>query len=253
MKNIFKKISASLLIFSIFTLSGVAYASVQIGGSGNNNKGYAEMMVTGGGTQVINGTNQWHAYVGASVDEISDDITFHTGAIVDLTGATFASADGGASTQITGVTHGLSIDDIIVLNGVSTAGYNSVAQVSAVGGSNDFTIDIAFIDDPATEGFFQHPDHFEIGENSAGTYVVNITNSGTVSTTAATLTYAIYDGKALKHKIPRRYPNTTDIGATALTSLVTVSAGDEIWFGILNATNANDIDIDELSFIIFRQ
>jgi hypothetical protein len=212
---------------------------------------FSEGSFSGVGVQTINAQNQWHGYVGMSADEEGSTIEFHSGVVVDLTGATFATAGGGAQTQITGVAHNSELGDVIFFNGCSTGGYNAAAQIVAVGGANDFTIDIAFIDDPVTEGFFQHPDHFKILSGAVKTIGFIASCSATMAVGAGTCKFAVYDNKTLKHQVERRFPNSTDVGAWANSGIIDVSVGDEISYAIMNTSNSNNIDISDISFMIF--
>lgn len=236
----------TLLALLPFVLMG----NIPRGGSGSDNGGYAELTGTGIGNLVIDSQSKWHGFIGLSEGDVAGDITTHAGTRVDLTGATFASASGGTETQITGVTHGLSLNDYVTITGSSDAAQNAVAQVTAVGSSTDFTVDVAFSSDPVTEGFVTHPDHIEIGH--AGIYMVTITQSGTGVTGASTALYAIFDNKNMKHQIRRKYANAVDQGAHAITGLVNAAAGDELWIAVQNTDNANDLAISETSFVVVR-
>jgi hypothetical protein len=250
LKRIKDSIVTILVGVLIVSIVQVAYAQVQFGGAGNNNEAYCEFSVDGGTEYTINGTNQWQGYVGGSADECSDSVEFHSGALVNLTGATFATAGGGTQTQITGVTHGLEVGDVITISGSSTSGYNNVFTVDVVGGTTDFTIDAAFVDDPTTEGELAHADHFKIVRS--GVYFIVASMSGSISTSAGTFSYGLYDNATLKHQIDRRYPNAADRGAHPLTGLVAASVDDEIWFGVNNMNNSNNLDLDNVSFVLVR-
>lgn len=212
---------------------------------------FAELMTTGGGATVIDSAGDWHAYVGASADE-NRGVLVHTGHRVDLTGATFATANSGASTRISGVTHNVEVGDFITITGCSDTAQNGIAQVEVVDSPTDLTIDIAFSSDPGTEGFLRHGDHFEIAGDGGGTYSVSISLSGSIGTSSSTVDYAIIVNKTVKHFIERKYQNINDKGAVPLTGIISVSGGDEIWLALRNDDNSNDNTINELSFTLHK-
>jgi len=234
------------LAFCSLVLAG----GIPRGGTGSDNGGYLELTATGAGTFVIDTQNAWHGFLGLSADEKAGDISSHVGTRVNLAGATFISAGGGAQTQITGVAHGLSVDDYVTITGSSDAAQNGVAEVVAVGGATDFTVDIVFSSNPATKGFVTHPDHAEI--QRAGIYLVIVTQSGTAITGASTGVYAIFKNKNMKHEIARKYANALNVGAHAVSGLVDASIGDEIWLGVKNSENTNDFTITDTSFVVAR-
>lgn len=106
---------------------------------------YGEIKKSSGAATVIDSTAKWHAYVDGSAGTNSGNITAVTAVRTALTGATFATAGGGAQTQITGVAHGVSLNDYVTITGTSDAAQNAVGQVVAVGASGSIATSAATI------------------------------------------------------------------------------------------------------------
>ena len=211
-----------------------------------------------GGATTIDTALVWHGYVDAGAGSLSSNWTFNEGVRTDLTGATFATASAGAETQITGVTHNLSVGDYVTISGCSTVSYNSTTstahQVTAVGGATDFTLDVAFVDDPGTEGFVTRGDQLVAGADAAGTYIVQCSASGFIATNAATCQFGVFKNAGLETKRDRKFSNANDRGAFNFSNgrIISVAATDVIWIGILNEDNTNSITLGDLDFSIHK-
>jgi hypothetical protein len=219
---------------------------------------FGSMMVTSGSATAIDTASVWHGYTDAITGILSAGWTFSAGVRTDLSGATFATASGGSETQITGVTHNLSLNDYVTLSGCSTAGYNTttstVHQVTAVGGATDFTLDVAFIDDPATEGFVIRADQLVAGAAAAGTHAIQDSASGFIAVSTATVQFGVFKNGTLQTKRDRKFTTATDRGAFMVANglILTVAEADVIWIGVFNESNANDVTIGDMDFSIHK-
>jgi hypothetical protein len=219
---------------------------------------FASMMVTGGSATAIDTSSVWHGYIDAITGILSGGWTFGAGVRTALAGATFATASGGSETQITGVAHGLALNDYVTLSGCSTGGYNTttstVHQVTAVGGASDFTLDVAFIDDPGTEGFVVRADQLVAGAAAAGTHAIQDSASGFIAVSTATVQFGVFKNGTLQAKRDRKFTTATDRGAFMVANglLFTVAEGDVVWIGVLNESNANDVTIGDMDFSIHK-
>ena len=219
---------------------------------------FGSMTVSSGSASAIDTALVWHAFIDATIGQLSSNWSFVEGVRTALSGATFATASGGSETQVTGVAHGLSVGDYVTLSGCSTAGYNTTAstvhQVTAVGGATDFTLDTAFVDDPATEGFVIRADQLVAGADAAGTYIVQCSASGFIATNAATCQFGAFKNGTLETKRDRKFSNANDRGAFNFANgrIISVAEADVVWVGILNEDNANDITIGDMDWSIHK-
>ncbi len=219
---------------------------------------FAAMTVSSGSATTIDTADVWHGFIDASTGTLSGNWSFVEGVRTDLSGATFATADSGNKTNITGVTHNLSVNDYVTLSGSSTGGYNTttstVHQVTAVGGATDFTLDRAFVDDPGTEGFVTRADQLVAGAGAAGTYIVQCSASGFIATNAATVQFGVFKNGTLEAKRDRKFSNANDRGAFNFANgrIISVVATDVLWIGIFNEDNTNNVTIGDQDWSVHK-
>ncbi len=219
---------------------------------------FGSMVVTSGSATPVDTALVWHGLVDAIAGLLSSGWSFVEGVRTALAGATFATASAGAETQITGVTHGLSVNDYVTLSGCSTAGYNTttstVHQVTAVGSPTDFTIDTAFIDDPGTEGFVCRSDQLVAGVDAGGTYIVQCSASGSIAISGATVEFGVFKNGTLEAKRDRKFANAADDGSFMFVNgrVFTVAAADVVWVAVLNQNNANDVTIGDMDWSLHK-
>lgn len=209
---------------------------------------HGEMDITGGTAYTINTTNVWHAYTGFSSGHLSTKITFAAGKTAsDIT--VMATYDAGVTTKITATAaHGLTAGQVITITG--TTNHNNIYEVLESVDANNFTIDKAWDTNNDATGTYALGSHFIIGTDAAGEYLVQWTAGGS-AIAADTYEFGMYHEKTLDHKTPRKFPNN-DVGAWAGCGIITVSDTDVIWFAVINTTGTNNIDIDEIQFVIHK-
>ncbi len=251
----------TIFLFLLIAFSPCAFAQTT-GGLGNANdwtfpgsinvvgseSEHGEMDITGGSPYTINTTNVWHAYTGFSSGHLTSKITFAAGKTAnDIT--IYATHSGGGETKVTATAaHGLSVGDIITITG--TTNYNSIFAITDSVDDKNFAIDKAWDTNDDATGTYALGSHFIIGTDGAGDYFV-IWTAGGSAVAADSYEFAIYHEKTLDHKIPRKYPNN-DVGAWSGCGLIAVSDTDVIWFSVRNTTGTNNIDIDEIQFVIHK-
>jgi len=213
-----------------------------------NESTHGEMDITGGGVYTINTTAKWHGYTGFSSGHLTSKITFDAGKTAsDIT--VYATYDAGTTTKITATAaHALVAGNIITITG--TTNYNNVYEVQESVDANNFTIDKAWDTNDDATGTYAQASCFIVGTDGAGDYLIQWTAGGS-AVAADTYEFGIYHEKTLDHKIPRKYPNN-DVGAWAGCGIITVVDTDVIWFAVQNTTGTNNIDIDEISFVIHK-
>ncbi len=211
---------------------------------------HGEMDITGGAAYTINTTNAWHGYTGFSSGHLTTKVTFDAGKTgADITA--YATDTGGDRTKVTTTAaHVLVAGNIITITG--TTNYNNIYEVLQNIGENDFSIDNDWDANPVNDatGTYALPSCFIIGTDGAGDYMI-IWTAGGSAVGADTFEFGIYHEKTLDHKIPRKYPNN-DVGAWAGCGIIAVSDTDVIWFAVQNTTGTNNIDIDEIQFVIHK-
>jgi hypothetical protein len=209
---------------------------------------HGEMDITTGGAYTINTTNVWHGYTGFSSGHLTTKITFNAGKTAsDIT--VYATYDAGATTKVTATAaHGLVAGNVITITG--TTNYNDVYEVQESVDANNFTIDKAWDTNDDGTGTYALPSCFIIGTDGAGDYLINWTAGGS-AIAADTFEFGIYHEKTLDHKNPRKFPNN-DVGAWAGCGIIAVADTDVIWFAVRNTTGTNNIDIDEIQFVIHK-
>jgi len=222
--------------------AGVEHELVEAGNS------FGDMDITGGAAYTINTTAVWHGYTGFSTGDLASDITFDAGkTAADITA--YATYDSGTTTKVTATAaHGLAAGDIITITG--TTNYNDIYEVQESVDANNFTIDKAWDTNDDATGTYALPSRLIIGASAGGSYSVHWCAGGSAAA-ADTFEFGVYHEKTLDHKIPRKFPNN-DVGAFAGCGIITVVATDVVWFGIQNTTGTNNMDIDEMSFLIER-
>ena len=209
---------------------------------------YGEVTLTGGTATPISTADVVHGWIDAASiqDEILGSIEFHSGS----TGTITATADN-TVLRCTDVGHGLSTGDIITLDGMADAAHDGITKITKI---DDDTFDCDNINYNGADagGSWRHPDHIKILPGGAGRYQAVMTFSMTKEGGAPAMTESgVYVGVNLKHKIIRQIPGT-DTGALALSGIVNVNVGDEIWIGINNVTNTDDLTIGEASASIHK-
>lgn len=207
---------------------------------------HGEMDITGGAAYTINTQNAWHGYTGFSSGHLSTKITFDAGKTAsDITA--YATYDAGTTTKVTATAaHGLVAGQVITITG--TTHYNDIYEVLEDVGANDFTIDKAWDGNDNATGTYALPSCFIIGTDGGGEYKVIWTASGS-AIAADTFEFGMYHEKILDHFSVRKFPNN-DIGAWSGCGVITISDTDVLWFGIQNTTGTNNMDIDEIQFVI---
>lgn len=209
---------------------------------------HGEMDITGGAAYTINTTNVWHGYTGFTSDHLTSKLTFNAGKTAsDITA--YATHNAGAETKVTATAgHGLSVGSIITITG--TTNYNAIYEVQDSVDANNFSIDKAWDTNDDATGTYALPSCFIIGTDGAGDYMV-IWTAGGSAVAADTYEFGIYHEKTLDHKSTRKFPNN-DIGAWAGCGIITVADTDVLWFGIINTSGTNNMDIDEIQFVIHK-
>lgn len=209
---------------------------------------HGEMDITAGNAYTINTTNVWHGYTGFTSDHLTSKLTFAAGKTAnDITA--YVTYSSGTETKVTATAaHGLSVGSIITITG--TTHYNAIYEVQDSVDENNFSIDKAWDGNDNATGTYALPSCFLIGTDGGGDYMITWTAGGS-SAAADTYEFGIYHEKILDHKTPRRFPNN-DVGAWAGCGIITVDDTDVLWFGVINTSGTNDIDIDEIQFVIHK-
>ncbi len=207
---------------------------------------HGEMDVAAGAAYTINTQNAWHGYTGFSSGHLSTKITFGAGKTAsDITA--YATYDAGATTKVTvTAAHTLTAGQVITITG--TTNYNDIFEVQESVDANNYTIDKAWDTNDDATGTYALGSCFIIGTDGAGDYSIIWTASGS-AIAADTFEFGIYHEKTLDHKSIRKFPNN-DVGSWSGCGIIAVSDTDVIWFAIQNTTGTNNMDIDELQFVI---
>lgn len=209
---------------------------------------YGEITLTGGTATSISTLNVVHAWIDAASvqDEIFGNIEFNSGS----TGTITATADN-TILRCTDVDHGLFTGDIVTLDDMADAAHNDVTSITKID-DDTFDCDDITYNGADAGGSWRHGDHIKILSGGAGRYQVVMTFSMTKEGGAPAMTEtSLYIGTLLKHKIRRQIPGT-DTGALALSGIINANIGDEIWIGINNITNTDDLTIGEASASIHK-
>ncbi len=252
----------TLKLLLIFLLLASPCFSQTTGGAGNantwnfpgdivvvgNESTHGEMDISAGTAYTINTSGAWHGYTGFSSGHLTSKITFAAGKTAnDITA--YATHSSGDETKVTTTAaHNLVAGNIITITG--TTHYNNIYEVQEDVGTNDFSIDKSWDGNNNATGTYALPSHLIIGTDGGGDYIVIWTAGGSAAA-VDTYEFGMYHEKTLDHKIPRKFPNN-DIGAWSGGGIITVIDTDVLWFGIINTTGTNDMDIDEISFVIHK-
>jgi hypothetical protein len=231
-----------------------AYGALKTGGASRKlydlDKVYGRLTVTGGAAYTINTANAWHGYdlvtILGSLWMTEKDGTSGS----DITA--YATHDSGASTKVTTTAaHGLAVDDIITITG-SLGNYDEIYEVIEIVDTTNFVIDKAWDTNDDGQGTYTRPDALKVNTNYNGRYLVLWSFSGSIATSAAECEFGVFVNKTLKKKIGKDFTTASQVEAVAGNVIVDASVDDQIWFGLLNKDNTNNIDIDEMELDVTR-
>jgi hypothetical protein len=183
---------------------------------------------------VIRGENQWQALTANVVTGLVNGFTYVEGLLGEI-----ASTSGtGTVATINDVAHGLTVGDIVSING--TTSFNGVYVVNTTPDLDSFTI----LHDGTTDetGFWQRASILSAG--SAGVYDLNWASSGLAAINAHVFDFAPYvNATRIARATARRKFSNADFGSFSGTALVTLEAGDKVGFFVNNNTAAADVTI----------
>lgn len=209
-------------------------------------RNHAEFNLTGENPTTITAANELQAWLDvATVEgELNGNLECHTGHTVAISGY---ENNGSGLVRVTTAAQTLDTNDIITITG--TTNYVGVWKITFIDGTHVDLQGSTWTDAGAdVTGVLSHGDHFQILPGGDGNYQVLLAASITKGAGATTLFEAhLYVGTVFKHKIKRQL-STVDTGAFSLGALISVVEGDNVWIGIKNVSNTNDITIGEASF-----
>ena len=200
---------------------------------------YAEMYLAANGTAMPVTTDSEDIAIRHFTTGDLDGWTFDAGGTGPI--ASYATADGGASTAVNDVGHGLVTGDIISIN--DSTNYNGIHEVTKVT-DDQFKISVAFAGDDGASNQVK-PSTLTAGANAAGEYQIGYTLSCSKGAgTAATVLYKVFVNTTADAKLTiKRVVSGTDTGAMAGQGLVTIAAGDQIFLGF-NTSNTDDLTFE---------
>ncbi len=208
---------------------------------------YGEMYIEDNAVAVtVNAADEWHAVDGVLVEGLTNNFTFEAGS--DGVVASIADAGGGDIT-VTDVGHGLSVGNIITMNGHTDAAYNGLFAVLTVPTSDTFTITAVYT---ATDtGTWQKGSNLTC--NAAGTYQGAWSASGISQTINHVFDFApavnvTISGKA---KARRKFSNV-DFGSFSGSGLIVLAVGDIITFNLQNVGATGNVTIRTLDLAVHR-
>jgi len=199
---------------------------------------YGEMYYNGvGDTITIVESDEYQAWTGPIVGLVNG-LTFQAG-IVGVIASTSTTA--GSIVTINDSTHGLSVGDMITING--TTSYNGVYEVKTVPNVNSFTITETNSEGSET-GNWQRGSSLTFNAGSGGVYA----GRWAASMSAATANDIFELGPVVNTTISpkagstRKFSNT-DVGSLSGTGMILANDGDKIFFVVRNTTAARNCTI----------
>jgi len=197
---------------------------------------YGEFKISDNTTATtIRGDNEWQALTSNVVTGLLQGMTFDAGSLGEI-----ASTSGtGTVATINDLAHGLSVGDIISING--TTSFNGVFAVNTAA-TDSFTILHAATTNET--GFWQQGASLTVGAGSEGVYKGTWSSCGTSATTGNSFDFAPYINttRAGAATARRKFSNT-DFGSFGGTELVNLVVGDIISFMVRNIDAANDVTL----------
>jgi len=208
---------------------------------------YGEMYIVDSVTlTTVHSADEWHAIDGLLLEGYTDSFTFEAGS--DGVIASIADAGGGDIT-VTDVAHGLSVGNIITVNGCTDAAYNGIFEVKTVPTADTFTVTAVYT---ATDtGFWQKGSNLIC--KVAGIYNGTWAASGISTVNAHIFDFApcLNTTVASKAKSRRKFSNA-DYGSFGGTSIVEFAVGDVITFVLQNVGATGDVTIRTLDLNLHR-
>lgn len=197
---------------------------------------------------VIAIANQYHAIATPLTGAVSG-WTYQAG----LTGtiASAATSDVGTTTTFTDVAHGLLTGEYITIVNTGVAAYNSNFLVTKLT-DDTFKVTVAF--DSDVTGSWQRGANLKAGAGSAGTYTLrwNITADAVAGTPEMKVEPVINVTHQDKAASQRNFSTGDDWGQLTGGCIVTVAAGDIIYFQVKNLDDDNDMLIKHMNLTLTK-
>jgi len=210
---------------------------------------YGEFKIADNATAtVIRATNEWQAITANAVTGLVSGFSYDAGLLGEI--ASVADA-GGGSILITDTGHGLTIGNIISINGNTDAAYNGVFEVLTTPTDDTFTVTATYT---ATDtGYWQKGAALTVLAGGAGIYKGTWASCGISATNSHVFDFSpfVNTTQATAATARRKFSNA-DYGSFSGTELVTFAEGDIISFMARDITGNSDITIRSLDLNLHK-
>ena len=187
-------------------------------------------------TITINTTNEYHAVIGLSQGAVNGAATFLAGD----TGSITDTADNGGVLRCTSAAHGLISGQPVTLNGMGDAAHNGVTVVTVIDENIFDCDDIAYNSDDDT-GEWQRGDTLRINEGYGGIYTGGFSLTGSSAVASKDFKVEVYaDSTPFDEFAGEALFNNTGYNQISSGGVGVLQAGQYIWLGIENTTDAQD-------------
>lgn len=142
----------------------------------------------------------------------------------------------------TGAAHGLVTNEIVSINGLTTAAQNAVTRVTNIGETTFDCQDINYATADET-GYWNQGSSLKAGTGAAGVYLANLSCSMTSAGNNKKYNWELYQNATELNNISitRMVATGADEDAVAASGMITIAEGDYITFAVEGLTDDTDL------------